>query len=170
MKMGIGKGLLERETEAKLLAAEPSLEKEVSDHLMASTIYFKFVVFKTPTLLDSSVRIPKKMLIKFKFFTFAEDTSCLILPKEVTSDGSKSLVKSWASGTQYKLERISRNKKEIGEEEAWTYKKIFHVDPSTSSIKDEHIELASYLKERVLSIEIFDADSVMHFGTAKIPL
>jgi len=37
-------------------------------------------------------------------------------------------------------------------------------------IKDENIEFAKYLKERVLSIEIFDSDSLMHFGTAKIPM
>ena len=30
--------------------------------------------------------------------------------------------------------------------------------------------LANYLKDRFLTIEIFDADSRFHFATAKVPL
>ena len=37
-------------------------------------------------------------------------------------------------------------------------------------IRDENIDFAKYLKERIMSIDIFDADSIMHFGTAKVPL
>lgn len=35
----------------------------------------------------------------------------------------------------------------------------FDIDPSLSLIKDENAHLAHYLKDRYLSIEIFDADS-----------
>jgi hypothetical protein len=48
LKVGIGKHLLEPETEAKLLASEPRLELEFSDPLKASTLTFKFVALKTP--------------------------------------------------------------------------------------------------------------------------
>jgi hypothetical protein len=50
LRMGVGKGLLEPETEARLLASEPRLELELHDPLKASTITFKFVAFKTPLL------------------------------------------------------------------------------------------------------------------------
>lgn len=32
------------------------------------------------------------------------------------------------------------------------------------------MDLAQYLKERILSIDIFDGESRMHFGTCKVPL
>lgn len=46
--MGVGKNLLDPETEAKLLASEPRLDVEINDPYRASTICFKFVAFKTP--------------------------------------------------------------------------------------------------------------------------
>ena len=81
MKMGIGQGLLDKETEAKLIASEPSLDRELADGKAASSIFFKFVVYKTPIVLDESIRIPEKMIIKFKFFTYDDETSCIIIPK-----------------------------------------------------------------------------------------
>ena len=42
MKMGIGRGILDRETEQQLLATEPSMDPELKDHLRCSTLYFKF--------------------------------------------------------------------------------------------------------------------------------
>ena len=47
---------------------------------------------------------------------------------------------------------------------------MHHIDPSVSLIKDEDFEFSKYLKDRILSIDIFDADSIMHFGTAKMQL
>ena len=58
----------------------------------------------------------------------------------------------------------------MSEEEGWIYKTVFKIDQTISGIKDENIEFAKYLKERIMSIEIFDADSIMHFGTVKVPL
>lgn len=39
-----------------------------------------------------------------------------------------------------------------------------------SKILDEHLLLAHYLREKVLTIDIWDGDSLMHFGVAKAPL
>lgn len=47
---------------------------------------------------------------------------------------------------------------------------IFDVDPSISKIPDEHLHLARYMKERILSIDVWNGDSLMHYGTCKIPL
>jgi len=48
IRLGIGKNLLDPETEAKLIASEPKMDIEVLDPLKASTISFKFVALKTP--------------------------------------------------------------------------------------------------------------------------
>jgi hypothetical protein len=47
---------------------------------------------------------------------------------------------------------------------------MFDVDPSDSGISDENLHLVRYLKERVLAIDIWNSDSMMHFGTCKVPL
>eukprot|EP00349_Pseudokeronopsis_sp_Brazil_P007166 CAMPEP_0202975856 /NCGR_PEP_ID=MMETSP1396-20130829/72696_1 /ASSEMBLY_ACC=CAM_ASM_000872 /TAXON_ID= /ORGANISM="Pseudokeronopsis sp., Strain Brazil" /LENGTH=93 /DNA_ID=CAMNT_0049712209 /DNA_START=255 /DNA_END=536 /DNA_ORIENTATION=- len=47
---------------------------------------------------------------------------------------------------------------------------VFEVDPSKSKVKDQHIALANYLKDRFLTIDIFDGDSLFLYGTCKVPL
>ena len=47
---------------------------------------------------------------------------------------------------------------------------IFDIDPSISGVEDEHMHLARYLRNRVLTIDLWSGDSLMHFGTCKIPL
>ena len=46
----------------------------------------------------------------------------------------------------------------------------FEIDPSISRIKDEHMKLAGYLRERFLTVDIFDGDSLFLYGSTKIPL
>lgn len=46
----------------------------------------------------------------------------------------------------------------------------FSVDPSISRVKDENIRLASYLYDRFLTVDVFDADSLFLYGTCKIPM
>ena len=48
LRVGVGKNLLDPETEARLLASEPRLDLELHDPLKASTLTFKFVAVKTP--------------------------------------------------------------------------------------------------------------------------
>lgn len=48
LRLGVGKNLLDPETEAKLLASEPRMEVELHDPYKASTLTFKFVALKTP--------------------------------------------------------------------------------------------------------------------------
>ena len=69
MKMGIGKGILDKETEAYLLSKEPKMDLEYNDAFKASTFSFKFVAFKTPMHLPSdSMNLPSKIYFTFKFF------------------------------------------------------------------------------------------------------
>jgi hypothetical protein len=46
----------------------------------------------------------------------------------------------------------------------------FEVDPSKTKIETEHVNLAEYLYDRFLTIDVFDADSLFLYGTCKIPL
>lgn len=46
----------------------------------------------------------------------------------------------------------------------------FNIDPSDSKIVDEHVKLANYLKERFLTIDIFDVKTKFFYGSCKIPL
>lgn len=39
-----------------------------------------------------------------------------------------------------------------------------------SKIKNENVTLANYLKDRLLSIDIYDSESKFLFATAKVPL
>lgn len=46
----------------------------------------------------------------------------------------------------------------------------FTIDPSVSKILNEHVRLAEYLKERFLTIDVFDGDSLFLYGSCKVPL
>jgi hypothetical protein len=46
----------------------------------------------------------------------------------------------------------------------------YEIDGSVSKIEDEHLKFAKYLKERFLTIDIFDAQNRFYFGSCKIPL
>ena len=46
----------------------------------------------------------------------------------------------------------------------------FQIDPSVSHLSDEPTRLASYLYDRFLTVDIFDADSLFLYGTCKLPL
>jgi hypothetical protein len=70
LKIGVGKNMLDPETEAKLLASEPRMELEVNDPYKASTLSFKFVAIKTPLSFNPELQIPQKLYFTFKFFTF----------------------------------------------------------------------------------------------------
>jgi hypothetical protein len=46
----------------------------------------------------------------------------------------------------------------------------FDIDPSESRIINQHVKLAEYLKERFLTIDIFDVKTKFFYGSCKIPL
>ena len=54
--------------------------------------------------------------------------------------------------------------------------RVFDIDPSLNPGNDEdedideHMLLAKYLKERILTIDLWNGESLMHFGTCKVPL
>ena len=46
----------------------------------------------------------------------------------------------------------------------------FDIDPSVSLIENEHMNLARYMRDQYLTIDIYDADSKFIFATAKLPM
>jgi len=46
----------------------------------------------------------------------------------------------------------------------------FDVDPSVSGDANENLKLAKYLKDRYLTIDMYDAESRFLYATTKIPL
>ena len=151
--MGVGRHLLDPETEARLLASEPRLDLEISDPLRASTLTLKFVAVKTPF----NTLFPRKLYFTFKFFNFHT-----VHTETVFLKSQEDVLKG---GTQYLLARDG------GDGNSLT--RIFDVDPSlntTDNGSDEHMQFARYLKDRVLTVELWNGDSLMHFGTCKVPL
>ena len=47
---------------------------------------------------------------------------------------------------------------------------VFDIDGSLDHIENQHLKFARYLKERFLTIDIFDADSKFLFGSCKLPI
>lgn len=47
---------------------------------------------------------------------------------------------------------------------------VFEIDPSLSKIRDENNKMAEYLKDRFLTVDVFDGDSLFLYGTCKVPL
>ena len=46
----------------------------------------------------------------------------------------------------------------------------YDIDPTISKVKNEHMQLADYMKDQYLTIDIFDADSQFLFAQAKLPM
>ena len=67
LRLGVGRGLLEPETGAKLIATEPRMEAEVHNVYKASTVALKFVAFKTAL---RAAHTPLRLCFTLKFFTF----------------------------------------------------------------------------------------------------
>lgn len=68
--MGLGHGLLDPTTEAKLIASEPRMDLEFTDPLRASTVTISFAAYKMAAKIDADIPIPRRMYFTYKFFTF----------------------------------------------------------------------------------------------------
>lgn len=132
-----------------------------------------FSGYRTPQVgIDPSV-LPKRFRFKFRFFTFDEETTDQLA---LVSDGNISGKPKVERNTPYFLQRVDANSdptvevlpsKDLRENIASCK---FLIDPSKSRIKDEYARLARYLKDRYLTIDVYDAVSHFFFGSCKIPL
>ena len=166
VKLGLGKGLVDNEID-EFLAAEPSLEKELSDPNTACKINLKFSVFKAEDNPETLSSVPTKMHMTFNFFSFPESNSTeLKLTENEAEDEPRKVVPD----KSYGLVRIHYDENQADVEDRKACRFEFKVDPTLSRVKDENLAFVKYLKERVLSVDLVDSYSKIHFGTAKIPL
>ncbi|CDW71325.1 UNKNOWN [Stylonychia lemnae] len=154
-----------------------SLEVEAQDELKASTIRFKFLCYKSAV---NSIEIPNKLYFQFKFFTFPSLISDKV--KIVHAPGQENYIrhgqvfylqkehpganKSMNAGTQLQKQLITTDTLH----DPNLLESIFEIDPSLSKIKNENMKLAGYLRERFLTVDVFDGETLFLFGTCKIPL
>ena len=164
LKLGVGKEIIGEDTQASLIASEPRMDLELQDPYKASTITVKFVALKTALQLNPDWTVPTKLFFTFKFFTFRSlQTEPVLLQSEQAPSNLSEMHTQFKIklGTQYLLTKLN---------DSHPLQIIFDVDPSISGVPDEHLHMARYLKERILTIDVWNADSLMHFGTVKIPL
>ena len=146
------------------------LDLEKYDHLKASSFSIRFLCYRTT--IGNTVKVPSKFYAKFRFFTFDEvrtDYLCVMGPKAEDNSGLK-----LQSSTAYFLKRSQNRQGEVQEQPLSTAEDLvsinFEVDGSISNVENENMKFAQYLKERYLTIDLFDADSQFYFGSCKIPL
>ena len=145
------------------------LEKERNDQLTKSTITFQFVGFKTPKRANLE-NIPKRFYFVLRFFTFCEvvtDYQNLVVDQEDMTQGGLVLMQA---KKMYFLKKQSAQAIDPNNKAASMVSVTYKVDPDKSEIVDEHYKLAKYLKERYLTIDIFDGDSKFFYGSCKVPL
>jgi hypothetical protein len=166
MKLGLSKGLMDGDL-GEFIAKEPSLEKELADPNVACKVLFKFVVLRTDDKKQNVYKIPAKLFMTFKFFTFPESNTTLVKLVENNSDEEPRKIRTNKS---YGLVRVHYDENQADVEDRKACRVEFRVDPSVSKVKDENLALVRYLKERVMSVDVFDAYSKLHVGTIKVPM
>lgn len=139
-----------------------------ADDLKASIIKCKFLAFKTP--IGRLGDVPKRFFFKMRFFTFPPiQTDALRLKVDSETSGNFVMLQP---GTPYLLEKqLSAIAMGQGANTDNPHLEVsFRIDAAESKIINEHIKLANYLKERFLTIDIFDVKTKFFYGSCKIPL
>ena len=128
----------------------------------------KFVAFKPPVTLPMGTTVPRRFYFTFSLFTFqpvkTEICELKVDERMTTPDGSL------MPGQQYLLEKHMARDTKITRDLSSLLEAKFSIDSSVSKIKDENIEFAQYLMERELSVNVYDADSMIQYGTFRSPL
>ena len=148
-----------------------AIDIEAGDHLQSSTITFKFICFKTPWAAIEGV--PRKFFFTFKFFTFPSvKTASVQIKNPHEHAAATNDLQGIKAGHPYYLSKVYPGKaeKDDTQSDPNMLAVTFSVDPSLSKIKDEHTRLAGYLYDRFLPVDVFDAESLVLYGTCKIPL
>jgi len=134
------------------------------------------VALKTPFTLNSMLTtFPKKLYFTFKFFTFQTASTETVFLKDPSSPSAPADAQP-KLGSQYLLEKVDKTASAASSVlDGGNVIRIFDIDPSLKDgleddDLDDHMQLAKYLKERVMTIDLWNGDSLMHFGTCKVPL
>ena len=148
------------------------MKSEMDPQFKASRFSVHFTSFKTPTSGIEATQLPTQFVFKYRFFTFEEEvTKPMQLMADSYVDEGKAVINA---GVAYYLRKVNTsftsnmaNRENIADQLSRT---TFSVDPSASGIDDQHVMFAKYLKDRYLTVDIFDGVSQFYFGSCKIPL
>ena len=173
---------------------KPKLDLELKDMLRACEINIKFVFFKTPQYLNREIRMPKKVFFTAKFFTKRQTKTgnvSLRLPKAQASGQGSDPSGPLLANQQYFLMRQKateeskegkKNPMQIKSATDMEYESLrndleikFDFDPSldaenAKAEEGQHKIFCEYLYGRNMTIDIWNGESMMHFGSCKIPL
>jgi hypothetical protein len=146
------------------------LTKEMKDPLIASTFEFKIVSYKpanTPSYTQQ-----KNFFFQMRFFTFEPiRTEQVELYQSFNDEDPLDEVKA---GENYFLKKVRENHRTSRNAGEQVLENIIFIektiDPSISKIRSENMDFAEYLKERYVTIDMFDSKTHFFFGSAKIPL
>ena len=158
---------------------EKNMRIELEDTLKASLILVQFLGFrpknvnftkkpnaeeKQISLFGEDYYVPERMYFTLNFFDFP-----LFKTEMVTFEGANEKGLSNMLATNQALIFVKESYLRGGVEgKEITYK--FEVDPSLTKSQDYYEEYLKYLYRKTLNIDIWDADTLMIFGTIKIPL
>ena len=158
---------------------EQNLRIEMDDPLRASLILVQFLGFrpknvnytkkpieeeKHTSLFGEDYYVPEKMYFTLNFFDFP-----LFKTEMVTFEGTNERGLSNMLASSQALIFVKESYLRGGVEgKEITYK--FEVDPSLTKSQDYYEEYLKYLYRKTLNIDIWDADTLMLFGTIKIPM
>lgn len=150
-----------------------NLDLERNDPLRASQIQFKFLAYKTP--LSANINDwPKKFYFQLRFFTFQPVMTDYLQVHYGHGSGITNENQPLINGQSYFLVKsnIAKQMQEGGSQNLHenVVHATFDIDPSLSMIDYEHVMLAEYLKERYVTIDIFESETKFYFGSCKIPL
>ena len=161
--------------------ARIEMKEEVQDELKRNVITFQIVSFKTRPETRCA-EVPKKLMFQMRFFTFREIVFPVMQlfhpnynPETMRVEpGKYYYLKKYkkpsllATKNQVTLDAEEEEKNSLDDKN--TARVSFEIDPSVSKMFDEHIRLAEYLKERYVTIDLYDANSRFHYATTKIPM
>jgi nephrocystin-4 len=175
-------GLLDK-VEFTGLSSDVTLDKcvraEMADSNKASNIFIHFLAVKPSTgaLLNSNFKqtegtaesftFPSKIYFTFNFFNFpTKKTDAIMLQAPKNAQGLSDTALQ-AHGIPFYLIREQYFKTQMDPKEPiYSYE----IDPSLERQSHQHVELVRYFWNKALTIEIWDADSLMLFGSVKIPM
>ena len=145
-----------------------NMEVEEKDPLKASTIIIDLLGWKTEKQLFDNKRVPKRLYFGVNFFTFP---LFITEAAKLTSDQEHLLTQY---GILHELKRDGpvalTNRKSTAFDNTTLLQLKYDIDPSIKGSEDISQFLAHYLRFKCIFIEIYDAASMLHIGTARFPL
>ena len=173
------KGLLDRRDEGHMydeLPLDQAVQKEIDTSLKASNFLIQFLAIRPSQFAvaedalqnaetsQDKFTLPRRVHFTLSFFDFPNYKSDAAALEKSESTSKSDYV---LHGVPYYLVRESYARTGSGNKELLLK---YEIDPSLEYQKNQHVEFAKYLSSKSVHIDIWDADSLMLFGSVKVPL